>query len=108
MTHPLHAPDDVGRICGEMGPWALDFATSILTAGSGRHDRAERAEALRKVFEYWPKLCRRMAELEAVAPASFQAGSARDLSMMDVVEGINSSRDHARTSGSALEGSDLG
>ena len=89
MTHPLHAPDEVGRICGEMGPWALDFATAVLAASSKHRERAERVEALRKAFTYWPKLCRRMSELEQAAPASAQAGSTEDQRMMDVVEGVN-------------------
>lgn len=87
MTHPLHADDDVGRIAGGMVAWALDFGVAVMRA-SRKGERAERAAALAEVFETWPKLARRMAELEAVAPASYANGYEADAQMQDVLEVI--------------------
>lgn len=88
MTHPIYADDAVGRICGELSVWALDFATQVLIASKKTRTKAERVAALRLAFELYPKITRRMAELEGVAQASSDAGYEADAQMQDMLEVI--------------------
>lgn len=80
------AEDEVGRIAGDLCVYALDFATHVTIASNRRRPRGERAEALRKAFEIWPKICRRVPRLEAAAPASAAAGREADAAMQDKLE----------------------
>lgn len=84
MTHPLNADDSVGRVAGDLTPWALSWATDVMVSSRKARSRAERAEALARVFEAWPKICRRMVELEAVAKNAAEVGSGLDADMQEM------------------------
>lgn len=89
MTHPLYADDEVGRQTGELTPWVLDLASSLMVASRKTSSREERSEALERLYEVWPKVTRGMSRLEAVAPRSAEKGFSRDADMQDVVAVIN-------------------
>jgi hypothetical protein len=95
VTHPLHASDEVGRITGDLVPWALDFACAVMTA-SRKGERAARAEALAQAFELFPKIARRMTELERVAPASYVNGYEADAGIQDVMEVVRQNKEALR------------
>lgn len=81
------AEDAVGIACAELWPWALQFATSVLRA-SKHIEPAERMAALTTAAEVWPKLCRRVALIEEIAPNSTAAGFEADAAMQDLIEAI--------------------
>lgn len=85
MTHPFYAEDEVGRICGDLSSWTLALAEYVMVSGRP-YERHRRAEALVKLFEVWPKVTRRIAQLEAAARVSAEKGYARDADMQDVTE----------------------
>jgi hypothetical protein len=87
------ADDDVGRIAGQLAIWALSFASDVTVASAKRHPRADRVAALTRAFDAWPKICRGMTELEAVAPSSAEAGQGQDADTQDRVRALIARRE---------------
>jgi hypothetical protein len=87
MIPGRHADDAVGRAAQEVAHQALTLVAELYAAAADR-PRAERAEALIKAFTAWPKICRRMAVLEQLAPASAITGAEADARTQDAIERI--------------------
>jgi hypothetical protein len=57
---------------------AQNMAASLLKATTPRADQAQALACMTDAFATWPLLCRRMAELEDMAPRTSNAGRDRD------------------------------
>lgn len=58
----------------------------LLSASSRFALREERRDALERALTTWPKVCRAMAALEAVAPASAAVAAIEDGKLQDFME----------------------
>lgn len=57
---------------------AQNMAASLLKATTPKADPGEALASMTDAFATWPLLCRRMAELEEMAPRTSNAGRDRD------------------------------
>lgn len=64
--------------------YAQQLAKHLLLSTSGTNE--DRIESMRWVFYVWSGLCRRMSELEALAPNSSELGREADEVMMERLE----------------------
>lgn len=83
---PLHAPDPAGKAAHDAAMMGSALQFSLLAASSPLATREQRAEAYADAFTAWPKLCRAMAALGQLAPASREAGEAWDAALREWAE----------------------
>lgn len=80
------ATDRAGQAANTAAMFSTSLNWSLLVVSTEAMSPSDRQLHAAKVFETWPKLCRAMAELEAVAPRSAVAGSDSDALAQDFQE----------------------
>lgn len=78
--------DQIKTLSTEVGFIAQQMAVAVLLAGCGTATAAARLEAMARAWTLWPKLCRRMSELETLAPNSAALGQLDDTDFMERLE----------------------
>jgi hypothetical protein len=69
----------------ETAIFAQDLYEWLLIAGIQTDPPEERRKSLARAFEAWPKLCRRMAALEALAPNEAEDGYRYDETLQTLI-----------------------
>ncbi len=69
----------------ETASLAQTLANHLLVANSELASLQQRAEAWTAAFAVWPKVCRRMAELEQLQPLAAENGRERDARLQNLL-----------------------